>query len=370
MWQVSDRFLDALGTPGQQRISTCTVQVPGGTPQPLQIVSGNISADSTATARRKGYLEVQATAAQYDLITTDGAEFKVTHGLSFGADDQELIPIGTFEIVDGTQDFGGAAATFNVVDHSQWLAGCAFVTPYSPDPSLTRIAALTAAVEAAKPGTALVVTSTDLGLAGSRVWDAVQNSPLNVASDLGTDGMWEAFFQVDGSYLVRDLLTLNSPPVWTIGAGVGGTLKTASRNRPFDKMYNAVVVQPSGADQTWSQQIAQVTDPNDPRHPSKIGLRPSFWSSPTILDAPSAMAVAESRLALLLGNTETLSLSSVSNPALTEGDVVRVNTPAINDQPALIFQHFIDSISSFDLVTGEMQLATRSQVVIDESEDL
>jgi hypothetical protein len=52
----------------------------------------------------------------------------------------------------------------------------------------------------------------------------------------------------------------------------------------------------------------------------------------------------------------------ISNPALEGNDAIRVVTPAVNTDPANIFQHFVDSFT-LDLVSGSMNLSTRAQAV-------
>jgi hypothetical protein len=66
-----------------------------------------------------------------------------------------------------------------------------------------------------------------------------------------------------------------------------------------------------------------------------------------------------------LGTVETLAITSIANPALEANDSLRVITPRLNNEPAKIFQHFIDSYS-LNLMTGDMNMATRSQVVTDD----
>ena len=132
----------------------------------------------------------------------------------------------------------------------------------------------------------------------------------------------------------------------------------------MDRLYNTVVVRPSTTDgsQTWTQQVVQITDTTNPRHPDKIGVVPYFWSSPTIQNAGQAITAAYTILFRVLGTTETLDLGLISNPALDGNDVIRVITPQVNQDPADIFQHFVDTFT-LDLVTGSMSLGTRSQAV-------
>ena len=357
MWGVSQRFLDALGKP-HEITTAVTVTPPGGTATPLQVKSGAVSADASSRARRKGSLELYGTAQDFDLITTDGARLTITHGISFGAD-SELVPVLTGEIVDGTQELGDGTISFNCVDDWQWVTRARFLTPYSPNPMATRQAAIAAIIVAAKPDVVVLQIASDTGLAGVQVWSESRSDAVN---DLAAAGNMDAFFRPDGVFVIRDKPSLTTPPVWSALAGAGGVLSTASRTRPKGPMYNTVVVRGTAADgtQAWPQQVAQITDTSSPRHPSKIGVVPYFFSSPTITDAGSAYSVAVRMLDRFQGSTESLSLGIVSNPALDAQDTIRVITPQINEQPAQAFTHFIDTLD-LDLLTGRMGLTTRSQ---------
>jgi hypothetical protein len=227
-----------------------------------------------------------------------------------------------------------------------------------PSSLTTRIQAITSIVQTAKPGTSVVVTATDTGTVGTQnVWT---NSAVDAITALCKDGAMDAYFQPDGSFLICDLPSVSTGSVWT----ASGILKSVARQRPFDRMYNTVVVQPSATDgsQTWPQQVAQITDTTNDRHPNYIGVAPYFWPSPTAGSAAAALRAADAILFRVLGSTETLALGLLSNPALDANDLIRVVVPAVNNEPADIIQHFLDSFT-IDLASGAMTAATRSQPV-------
>lgn len=363
MWAVSDQFLQALKAPHEIR-TTLTVTPPGGSPLEVGIKSGTLRVESGSRIRRKGSLVLVGDSSVYETVAAPGAIFTIQHGLKMG-NITELVPAFVGEATSPAQDFGGGTIGLSLADNAQWLSRTRFVTPYAPTAVTTRVAAITAVVTAARPGTVVVNESTDTGTIGSaQVWS---EGPLDVVADLTRDGGTEAFFRADGTFLIRNMATTLSAPVWEAKAGEGGTLLSAERTRDSDRMFNTVVVRPAAADgsQTWPQQTAQVTDANHPLHPSKIGTVPYFWSSPTTKTAAAALVAANRILDRVLGVTETLSLGSITNPALEANDVIRVITPPIGIEPAQIFQHFIDSYS-YDLGTGAMSLATRSQAVTDD----
>lgn len=364
MWPVSDRFLTALKAPHKYK-TVCTITVPGGEPVEVDVEAGTLQVDASSRVRRRvNGFRITGDSTVYDLAATPGAIFAITHGLSFGASD-ELPPVFYGEAQTPAQEFGDGKISLSLVDLGNWLARCRFLTPYAPVAGTSRVDAITQVVEDAIPGIIVSNVSSDTGVIGSaQVWT---EGPLDVISDLTRDGSTDGYFLPDGTFTIRDKPTTSTAPVWTASSGDGGVLIAASRARPTDRLYNTVVVRPSAADgsQTWAQQVAQVTDTTHPRHPDKIGVVPYFYASPSASTAAVALNIATLTLDRVLGTTETLSLESIANPALEASDSIRAITPRLNNEPARIFQHFIDSFS-LSLTTGDMTLQTRSQIATDD----
>lgn len=355
MRAVTAQFLQALGFP-HKMASAFTYTVPGGSSVQLQVKSGSVSVDSSQRTRRTASLTVVGTQADYAAMTTPGTTFHIDHGLDYGGGQTELVSVFHGELTQAEQRVGDGTITMQLADHMNWLNRCRLLTPYAPAAGTSRIQAITNLVTTAKPGTNVVVTATDTGTVGSQL--VFSNSVPDAITALCKDGAMDAYFQPDGSFLICDLPNTSTSAVWT----ASGLLESLARQRPMDKMYNTVVVQPSATDgsQTWTQQVAQITDTANPRHPNNIGVVPYFWASPTASTAAAAYAAAQAILFRVLGTTETLNMGLLSNPALEGNDLVRVVIPAVNNEPADIKQHFIDSFS-IDLNSGSMTAATRSQ---------
>lgn len=357
MLTVTPRFLQALQKP--HRLTTVlTYTIPSGTAVTLSVQSGSVSLDASQFTRRQASVTVFGTQTDYEAVTTPGTTFHITHGIDYGGQ-TELVDVFDGELSgDAEQRIGDGTIVLNLTDHGNWLARTRFLTPYAPSAATLRTAAITSLVQTAKPGTIVNVTASDTGTIGSQnVWT---DSLVDAITALCKDGSMDARFQPDGSFLISDMPTGATPFVWS----AAGMLESVSRKRPMDRLYNTVVVRPSTTDgsQTWTQQVVQITDTTNPRHPDKIGVVPYFWSSPTIQNAGQAITAAYTILFRVLGTTETLDLGLISNPALDGNDVIRVITPQVNQDPADIFQHFVDTFT-LDLVTGFMSLGTRSQAV-------
>jgi hypothetical protein len=357
MEPVTQRFLDALRSP--HKTPTKFTYTPyGGVETALEVLSGTVTADASQRTRRTASLIVYGLQADYEMIAAPGTVFHIEHGIDYGGGITEMVPVFHGELTDSEQRIGDGTISLSLADHANWLNRVRFLTPYAPASFTTRVQAISDLVTAAKPGTSVVNASSDTGTVGSQnVWT---DSRTDAITSLCRDGNTDAYFTADGGFVIRDLPDANTLSVWT-GQGLW---ESVARKRPFDKLYNTVVVRPSATDgsQTWTQQVAQITDTTNPRHPDRIGVVPYFWDSPTIGSATTALAVAQRMLFRVLGTTETLNLGGISNPALEANDVIRVVTPQVNTDPANIFQHFIDGYT-LDLASGSMSLSTRAQAV-------
>lgn len=358
MLPVTERLLSALGKP-QDRVTRATITLPGEEPLNVPVAAGMLYADSGTAIRRRVTAELVASGSLARAIEADGATLAIEHGLNFGGT-LELIPVFTGEVLRASQAFGDGAVRATGVDFGHWVSEARFPSPR--ELSGARSTLISDLVTEAKPDATVADESTSSGTALTAVWP---RSRADAIAELTRDGTLDAFFRGDGSFLIRDAKTLASSADYTVRGGPGGTLKSGERLRPLDRRYNAVVVTPATGEQEWTQQSVQVTDTSNPRHPDRIGLRPYFYASPSISSAENALAVAQQILDRVLGNTQTLRFASVSNPALEEGDVVRVVVPSLNRDEGAIYQHFIDSFA-LNLASGEMTAQTRSQRGSDE----
>ncbi len=355
MWSVSQQFLQAIPYPHQ--IGTQVICTPpGGTATNLTLSSGSVSVSGSQLVRRTADLVVDGGSAIYDLLCTPGARIRVNHGIVWGRQNSELVPVITGELSQAAQQLGDGTVEFNVADLWQKLDAEEYLTDYSPATTATRVSEMTNAVTSAISGCTVTNTSTDTGtVAVQQTW----SSRADLVSSFAVDGGTEAFFTPDGNFVIRDEPLITGTPVWAITPDEGGTLTDLQRVRPLDRLYNTIIVTPSSTDgtQTWASVVVQVTDTSDPRHPSKIGVRPYTWGAPTILTSTQAVKAATTLLNRAKGSTETLSLDALSNAALEAGDVVTVTD--ITDTGDIPGSHLIDSLQ-LDLISGGMSLATKS----------
>lgn len=365
MRAVSQEFLDTVNKP-HKVITKVTIKVPNGSTKTLKFESGSVSAQSGAGNRRTATLELPAVSGLnlYDLVSTPGSIFKITHGFQYNAGQSELIPIFDGEATSGSSSLEDGSVSLSLTDRWTRVERCRFLSPISPPGGYRSIIAGNLITQAT--GT-LPTNLTDKG-GSSLGLGTFDRDRAQAVKDLCTDGGFEAYIDCDSTIVTRPVPTLDpSLSVWTVRSGEGGTFKSGSRVRPFDRLYNTVVVSPSDDKQVWSRVIVMISDPSHPRHPDKIGIVPYFWSSPTIPDPGSASKSANAILSRILGVTETVSTEAISNPALEPGDIITLLKGGRQPGQSFTASHIIDTMS-VDLVTGGMTLNTRSSAYPDVEE--
>lgn len=355
IWPTSAAFGQAL-TQSHTLAYSCTLSTPGGASVPLTLSGGSVQAQGGQAIRRTASLQVQGTSTLWTQLAAPGAVIALSYGIDFGGGSRELVPLIRGELSSASRALGDGLVGVNLADFGQRLQAATYLTAQQPATTAGRIATAAAAVTGAVSTTVDTSRATDTGTVGTaQTW----TDRVAMIQALLTDAGAEGYFLPDGSYRIRDLPKVTDDPAWVFKTGDGGTVKTVTRSRPLDKVYNTVIVTPAALDgsQTWTQVVAQVTDTGNPRHPNYVGVRPYTWQSPSVMTVAEAQSVAGKILAKVQGSTETLSLGAVSNPALDVGDVIRATSPT--DTGTEFVQHLIDSLT-LDLASGDMTLQTRS----------
>lgn len=370
MREISARFKAALGV-SHKRATTITVTVPGGEPVEIgpsaRLPNGargpgwsSVTVGSSNSTGVRYYADLTITpAAGYDtyaLVSTPGAIFDIDHGIDFGGGDVELVDCGEYEAASGGVNIIDGDVSLRLVDLWQRVERCRFTSAYAPA-AATRASGIATAVGAAIPTVTTSITADGGSFLAGNVWDRDRTQFIN---DMARDGSLDAAFDAAGVFRIRTQPILNAAvPAWTFRTGATSNIITAERERPFDRLYNMVIVSPIDETQTWARQTVSLEDPDHPRHPDKIGEVPFFFSSPTLKTDSAARAAGATILQRVLGTTETVSLGVLGNPALEVGDTVAIVHEATDTDPGFQASHLIDEFR-MDLETGAMALATRS----------
>lgn len=357
MWTVSQDFLDSI--PAGSRVVVTAELDTDGTITTLQVVTGSVSGQDQNVRRTfSGSFSHESLSAYelYDLVSFDAAILSVSVGFDWGGV-TEVVPVFMGRISRASLSMSDAHVSVSAADFGYDLAQQKFFPALTQAASMTRRAAIAAIVADVFPGITVSDSATDTGTllseqtwTGSR-WDAIKS--------LATDGNMECFFGPDGSFIIRDLPTIGTA-VYLFKTHEGGTITGFDRERPLDKLFNAVVVKPATTDgsQTWTPVTAEITDVTSPRHKSRIGVRPLEISSSTATSI-GASTIAGEKLLQVQGRTETVSLDSIANPALELGDTVQVVAQAWHEVPTVALTHLVDGFT-FDINKWSMSLSTRN----------
>lgn len=362
MRQASARFGAALNGP-HERVTQITCKVPGGTPVSLGYDSCTVTMQSGIGRRRAADIGVTPEPGTdlYALVATPGAEFWIGHGIDFGAGDVELMDVFYGEAVSGGVSLAAGSIRMQLSDMWGRVERCRFIAPQSPTAG-SRATRIAAALTGAIPGASVSVTDDGGTYTGGKVWDLDRSQLIR---DLATDGALDVAAQPDGSWLITEEPILRpGAPTWTYRTGEAGNIGSADRERPLDRLYNTVVVRPTDETQTWPQQVIALEDTGHPRHSSKVGVVPFFYSSPTIGTASAARRAGATILQRIIGTTETLSLGALGHPGQEPGDTISIIHPATETDPGFADAHIVDAVS-LDCVSGAMTLNTRSSSLAD-----
>lgn len=358
MYTVSDDFLASIPS-GSRVFVDASVEV-ASVVYPLNMGDGSVSVREGNVRRTFSgvFSHDNLTASElYDLFSNEASILRVSVGFDWGGGASESVDVFSGRVSKAVLNMAEPAVSVSAADFGYDLAQQTFVPALTQAASTTRRAAIAAIVADGFPGVTVADIATDTGTLGSEQtwngsrWDAIEQ--------LATDGNMECFFAPDGSFIIRDLPTLGAP-VYLMRTADGGTITAYSRERPMDKLFNAVVVKPKTTDgsQTWTQVFVEITDTSSPRHKSKVGVRSLTVDNVTGTEE-QAIDVANAKLEQVQGRTETVALETIANPALELGDTVQIVAQPWLDTPASAVTHIVDSYT-FDIAAWSMSLSTRN----------
>lgn len=357
MYTVTDDFIDSI--PSGTRVTYAATVTVASTSYTLDMVAGSVSVREGNVRRTftGDFSHSDLTSYQlYDLLSNEAAVLHVTVGFNWGGSSES---VDVFRGRLSKTTLGGAQGfvTVTAADFGFDLNQQTLTPSITQAAGTTRRNAIKALVQDGFPGVTITDTASDTGtLLAEQTWSGTRWEAIN---QLATDGNMDCFFAPDGSFIIRDIPTIGTP-VYLFRTQDGGTITAYDRERPFDKLFNAVVVQPKNTDgsQGWTQQLVEITDTASPRHKSKIGVRALKVANVTG-DATQALAVANKQLWQVLGKTETVALTAIANPALEIGDTVQIVAKPWLDHEEVALTHLVDSYT-FNILAWSMSVSTRN----------
>ncbi|MER5461680.1 DUF5047 domain-containing protein [Streptomyces sp. NPDC002668] len=330
MYPVTARFLAAI-VEDHVPVTEVTLFRADGVVEALDHIGGSVSVDRGSAARRT----CSVTVADIGLIPrnpTDklsiyGAQLRLTRGVDYGNGERELVPLGVFRIDEVGGDVDEGPVTIAGKSLECIVADDKFTAPYKA--SGTAVGAVTALIQRSLPDAAVLSTATDAAI-GPTTFD-IEGDPWAAVTELAAAIGAEVYCNADGVFTIAELPDLLAvDPVWTIAAGDGGAYVSANRGMSADKVYNGVLARGENTESNVAPVSALVVDTltgSPTLWGGPFGKRPMFYSSSTLITSGACTAAATLKLRAGIAPNASADISSLPNPALEPGDVIRVVYP-------------------------------------------
>jgi hypothetical protein len=302
-----------------------------GKVETLEHIGGSVPVDRGSQCRRTCTVTLADTSliprTPTDKLAMYGAQVRISRGVSYSDGTRELVPLGVFRLDDGDGDVDEGPATIAGKSLECIVADDKFTAPYRA--SGNAVAAITALIQRSIPAATVVSTATDAAI-GPRTWD-VEGDPWEAVTEIAAAIGAEVYCDPDGIFTIAELPDLLSVlPAWTISAGEGGAYVAAKRGMKADGVFNGVHARGENTETDTAPVSALVVD-NDPGSPTywdgPFGHRPTFYSSSTLTTTNACTSAATLKLRAAKAPNATADISSLPNPALAPGDVIRVVYP-------------------------------------------
>lgn len=341
------------------------------------MIDGSITVSKSET-RRSGTLTLidrYGTLAPQEynsLLAPSGTQIRVWRGVAFdGIDDVEYVPLGTFRITSVEVNYPRITLG-QLFDRSWMISSAKFETALTIVGGSNVITTIGEILGRAYNGietnfpTTSETTNNMVFTEGDDPWQICQDLASNIGMTLYFDPMGVATLSSEPD-LDKD------SPVWTFDDTIDWSI-VDSRNMALQgtsiswegNIYNAFIV--LGENSTNDTTVRGVARDSDPSSATYYNGPFGHRLAPIIRDekiASQAQAEARAQKELLsnLGSSQSLTITSLVNPALDVDDVIRVNiskegfalTPPIPDQLSII-----DSLSIPLRAAQSMTIETRA----------
>ncbi|MFK8844671.1 DUF5047 domain-containing protein [Streptomyces sp. Ac-502] len=330
MYPVTERFLAAL-TESHTPATEVALFRTDGRVEPLEVTGGSVTVDRGQAIRRTCTVTITDTSliprTPSDKLSVYGARLRISRGVQYGDGSRELAPLGVFRLdsVEGDVDEGPVTLAGKGLEAI--VTDDRFTAPYRA--SGTAVGAVTALIQRSIPDATVVNRAVD-AVIGPRTWD-VEGDPWAAVQECAAAIGAEVYADPDGVFVVAELPDLlTTTPAWTVAAGDGGAYIKADRGMTSDKVFNGVLARGENTETNVAPVSALVVD-DEPTSPTywggSFGHRPTFYTSATLTSTVAAEGAARLKLRAAKSPNSSGDLSSLPNPALEPGDVIRVVYP-------------------------------------------
>jgi hypothetical protein len=330
MYPVSGRFLARLAE-SHRVAAEVKLFLTDGRVIDLEHTGGSVTVDRSQAIRRTCTVTVADPAliprTPADQLATYGARLRIARGVEYGDGTRELVPLGVFRLDSVTGDVNDGPVTLSGKDLSACVADDKFTAPYTV--SGTVLDAIGAIIGRSLPGTDILAAIDNTAI-GTRTWD-IEADPWAAAQEVAAAAGADVYATVDGLFAVARLPALTDvDPVWAVEAAEGGVYVSASRAMSSAGVHNGVLARGENSSDN-APAVSYLATDDDPGSPTywggPFGRRPMFYSSSTLTTLGACQQAAEFKLRDARAPNSTGDLTSLPNPALEPGDVIRVTHP-------------------------------------------
>ncbi|MDH6610338.1 hypothetical protein M2164_005973 [Streptomyces sp. SAI-208] len=327
VYPVSDRFLQRI-TESHTPVTRVQLFLTDGRVLDLEHTGGSVTVDRSQAIRRTCTVtcadpsRIPRTPA--DQLATYGARLRISRGVDYGDGTQELVPLGVFRLDTVSGDVAQGPVTLQGKDLAAVVGDDKFTAPYRV--TGTVVSAVTELIRRSLSTADVISTIIDTPI-GTRIFDT-EADPWAGCQEIAAAAGAEVYANADGVFVIAtlpDLLT--TTPVWSIEAAEGGAYISANRAMTSDNVYNGVLARGENTADNVApvQYLATDNDTGSPTYWSgPYGRRPMFYSSATLISTSACQNAATLKLAQAKAPNASGDISSLPNPALEPGDVLRV----------------------------------------------
>lgn len=330
----------------------------------LPVSEYQVLIDRNSAIRRSAQLTITSEELVGEIIDGNsslqpyGAEIR----LYIGYDVDELIPVGVFQIEELSWDEAEATIQVSLFDRSQGLQR----TSYGLHMDASGKQALVFIEEQISGNLPYVAVLNNTGTqdirfpGGTTYRSGVLQAIQEAANTFGA----EVFFDVNGDAVINDTpyvdeLTSNAQYDWLVDTGSTGVLISYSRKLTKKDTFNKIHVFGAPATNTTPQPYGFALDdtPGSPTYyGGPFGKADLRVERQELTTDGQCTTFALAQLRNSRGLSKSLDFTSLWNPALDAGDVLRVDYPN-----GIVELHLVDSIRYDE--SGAMSIETRAQQV-------
>jgi hypothetical protein len=330
VYPVSDRFLRALVEP-HRVVSQVRLYRTDGIIEDLPHTGGSVTVDRGSATRRTCTITIpdisRIPRTAQDQLAVYGAYLTIARGIEYTTGDAELVPLGVFRLDDVDGDVHEGPVTLQGKSFECFLADDKFTTAVSTRGYNLVSTAIGMLVSTSLPSLVVDTSRMTDATCGKTTWD-IEGDRLEAIKEVAKVAGCEVYCDAVGTFVVAPLPDpLLAVPVWEVAAGEPGALITAARGMTSQNVYNGVLARGENTEEDAPPVSSLVVD-NDPTSPTywggPFGHRPTFLTSATLTTTAACTSAATYELAARKAPNASADLSSLPNPALEAGDVLRV----------------------------------------------